>query len=529
MPTKDTIELLQPNDFHHHFRDGDVLPDVVRIASQSFGKIVVMPNTIPPITNVKQAIKYKKRIEKHIPHCNTPVELLMTIYLTDNTSKQDILDAVDSGIIIGAKLYPAGATTNSSHGVTNIENILYVLEIMEEFGLPLLVHSEVTDPDVDIFEREKVFIDRYLVPITESYPDLKIVMEHITTIEAIKFVVNASKNVAATITAHHLLYNRNALFKNGVCPHMYCLPILKRETHRAALLEAATSGSPKFFLGTDSAPHAIDNKESSCGCAGIFTSHAAVELCAEAFDSVNKLDQLENFVSIFGCLFYNLPMSTRKIKLIRESWTVPNTYNYGSSVLKPLRAGEQVLWKNKEYTHDDLKEIKLDKYYKLDNTLKKYAKFPIKSGSKESSCLVISSCFFLIPACYACYSYGLFFYGIVSIITTLISANYWSSADMDTISRYADLVFSKISFTIYCVSGIVFFLKEPYLFVFGVPGLLAIIFFYCYAGQLWDNDNPNWYIYHMYFHLFVAIEQFLVLYGANITNAGEYFCNKCIL
>lgn len=276
---------------------------------------------------------------------NNDFKILMTLYITDNTTKEDIIKAKESNIVYGCKLYPAGATTNSELGVTKIDNIKEVLQVMSDVNLPLLVHGEVTDINVDIFDKEKEFIETILKPLIIEFPSLKIVMEHITTAEAVQFVAECGDNVAATITAHHLLYNRNDIFKGGISPHMYCLPILKREKHRQALLLAATSGNRKFFLGTDSAPHAIHTKETTCGCAGIFTGHAPLELYAEAFDSAGALDKLEAFSSIFGAEFYGLPVSTRKIRLIRESWLCPESFSFGSSVVKPLRAGERIQWK----------------------------------------------------------------------------------------------------------------------------------------------------------------------------------------
>lgn len=278
-------------------------------------------------------------------NCSTDFKVLMTLYITDHTSSEEIIRAKESNIVYACKLYPAGATTNSEFGVTKIENIKDVLHTMSEVGLPLLVHGEVTDINVDVFDREKEFIESILKPLIIEFPTLKIVMEHITTAEAVQFVAECGENVAATITAHHLLYNRNDIFKGGISPHMYCLPILKREKHRQALLLAATSGNRKFFLGTDSAPHAIHTKESTCGCAGIFTGHAPLELYAEAFDSAGALDKLEGFASIFGAEFYGLPVTTKKMRLIRESWLCPESYTFGSSEVKPLRANQMIRWK----------------------------------------------------------------------------------------------------------------------------------------------------------------------------------------
>ena len=337
------IDIIIPDDFHHHFRDGECLKDVVKHVSNRFGRAIAMPNTKPPIRTTQEALSYKKRIYAGLPD-DVVFEVLMTIYLTDHTTPEELYKAKKSGIVYACKLYPAGATTNSEFGVTNISNIESCLETMSEIGLPLLVHGEVTDKDVDIFDREKVFIERILKPIIKRHPKLKIVMEHITTKNAVDFVKSCGPNIAATITAHHLLYNRNELFKGGICPHYYCLPILKRELHRKALVEAATSGSSKFFLGTDSAPHTVSSKESACGCAGIFTAHAGIELYAEAFDNVGKLHMLEGFASKFGSDFYGLKNNTRKIKLIKKDWLVPKIYKFGTSHVRPLRAGEHVHW-----------------------------------------------------------------------------------------------------------------------------------------------------------------------------------------
>ena len=273
------------------------------------------------------------------------LKLLLTLYLTDTTTVEDILEAKSSGIIYACKLYPAGATTNSEYGVTDIANIQEVLKTMAEVGLLLLVHGEVTSPDIDVFDRERVFIETILKPIVQAHPNLKIVMEHVTTSEAIEFITQSPPNVAATITAHHLLYNRSDIFKGGIRPHMYCLPILKGESHRRDLLKAATSGNPKFFAGSDSAPHPIHAKETTCGCAGIFTGHASLELYAEAFDSVNSLSRLEGFTSVFGALFYGLEVNSRRVKLVKQPWTVPDSYPLGDSVVRPLRAGELIHWK----------------------------------------------------------------------------------------------------------------------------------------------------------------------------------------
>lgn len=273
------------------------------------------------------------------------LKLLLTLYLTDTTTVEDILEAKSSGIIYACKLYPAGATTNSEYGVTDIAHIQEVLKTMADVGLLLLIHGEVTSPDIDVFDRERVFIETILKPIVQAHPNLKIVMEHVTTSEAIEFITQSPPNVAATITAHHLLYNRSDIFKGGIRPHMYCLPILKGESHRRDLLKAATSGNPKFFAGSDSAPHPIHAKETTCGCAGIFTGHASLELYAEAFDSVNSLSRLEGFTSVFGALFYGLEVNSRRVKLVKQPWTVPDSYPLGDSVVRPLRAGELIHWK----------------------------------------------------------------------------------------------------------------------------------------------------------------------------------------
>jgi len=349
MSTEDTVTLLLPDDFHHHLRDGEVLAEVTRHACGSFGRVLAMPNIKPPVRTVAEALAYKERIlaaaGEQQQKEETSIELLMTLYLTDQTSAEEIALAKASGVVKAVKLYPAGATTNSEMGVTSMEAIKPALQALSDLGMPLLVHGEVTTPSIDIFDREAAFIETVLKPMLAEFPLLKIVMEHITTADAVAFVSSCGDNVAATITCHHLLYNRSDIFKGGVCPHLYCLPILKRERHRLALLEAATSGNAKFFLGTDSAPHALEAKQSACGCAGVFTGHAALELYAEAFDSIGKLHMLEGFASKFGAAFYQLPENTRQVRLIKESWTVPESYPFGSSVVRPLRAGEAILWK----------------------------------------------------------------------------------------------------------------------------------------------------------------------------------------
>ena len=348
------IEIIVPDDFHNHFRDDTYLNTTVYHAMQRFERIIAMPNTVPPIRNKDDAHKYFIRIMESYIHnkrkyfrnktCNN-FQPLMTLYLTDTTSKEDIISAKHYGIL-ACKLYPAGATTNSNFGVTNIKNIYDILQTMSEIGMILLIHCEVTDSKYDIFDREKYGIEFMLKPIIKKFPHLKIVMEHITTREGVEFVKSCGPQVSATITAHHLLYNRNDLLVGGIKPHMYCLPILKTEIDRKSLLDAATSGNPKFFLGTDSAPHIVDNKENACGCAGIFTGHAAIELYAEAFESVGKINMLEGFSSIFGAQFYGLPINNRKIKLIKSEngITIPSYYIFGNSYVKPLRGGETIKW-----------------------------------------------------------------------------------------------------------------------------------------------------------------------------------------
>ena len=353
----ESIEMYVPDDFHHHLRDGEFLKDVVHYASEAFDYVLVMPNITPPVRKVKDAEEYLKRIidsnttENYIDSRETT--FLMTLYLTDKTSQEDIQDVFKSQNVVALKMYPAGATTNSEFGVTCIESIKPALKEMSNCGIPLLVHGEVTDPKIDIFDREKVFIEKILAPILNEFPDLKVVMEHITTKDAVDFVMNyPTNNLAATITAHHLLYNRNALFQGGLRPHMYCLPVLKREEHRKALIEAAVSGSEKFFLGTDSAPHTIESKESACGCAGVFTGHAPIELYAEAFSKAGKLKMLPKFANENGRKFYGdilnkIPKKhhREKILLTKQTWTVPKQLNFGSNYVKPLRSGESIFWK----------------------------------------------------------------------------------------------------------------------------------------------------------------------------------------
>ena len=339
------LTLIRPDDWHLHVRDGQALSTVLPHTARQFARAIIMPNLKPPVTTVEQAAAYRERILAAVP-AGLHFEPLMTLYLTDNTPAAEIAKARASGFVHAVKLYPAGATTNSDAGLTAIEKAYDVLAEMERVGLPLLVHGEVTDPKIDLFDREKVFIDTVLLPLTARFPQLKVVMEHITTKDAAEFVAGSAANVAATITAHHLLYNRNAIFQGGIRPHWYCLPVLKRETHREALVAAATSGNAKFFLGTDSAPHAKSTKEAACGCAGCYTAYAAIELYAEAFAAVGALDKLEAFASFNGPDWYGLPRNRETITLVREDWTVPASYPYlaGDDIV-PLRAGETLSWK----------------------------------------------------------------------------------------------------------------------------------------------------------------------------------------
>lgn len=339
-----TLAIARPDDWHLHLRDGAALKAVLPDTARQFARAIVMPNLRPPVTTTMLAEAYRMRVLAALPK-SLHFEPLMTLYLTDNTSADEIKKAKSSGIIHGVKLYPAGATTNSDSGVSHLSKCATALEAMQAVGLPLLVHAEVTDADVDVFDREKVFIDRHMTPLLKRYPSLKIIFEHITTKDAADFVTSAPSNVAATITAHHLLMNRNDMFKGGIQPHHYCLPILKRESHRLALVKAATSGNKKFFLGTDSAPHARNTKEAACGCAGMYTAHAAIELYAEAFEAASALDKLEAFASFYGADFYGLPRNTQQIRLQKSSWTVPNELPMGNESLVPLRAGQQVHWK----------------------------------------------------------------------------------------------------------------------------------------------------------------------------------------
>ena len=338
------ITITRPDDWHLHLRDGAALQAVLPDTARQFARAIVMPNLRPPVTTTELAIAYRERILAALPK-GVSFEPLMTLYLTDNTTADEIKRAKASGMIHGVKLYPAGATTNSDLGVSDLAKCTNALEAMQDLGLPLLVHAEVTDANVDVFDRESVFITRHMQPLLKQFPALKTVFEHITTKDAADFVAESSKNVAATITAHHLLMNRNDMFIGGIRPHHYCLPILKRESHRQTLIKAATSGNAKFFLGTDSAPHTKHAKEAACGCAGMYTAHAALELYAEAFESVNQLDKLEAFASFYGADFYGLPRNTAQITLQKTSWTVPNELAMGNESLVPLRAGQQIHWK----------------------------------------------------------------------------------------------------------------------------------------------------------------------------------------
>ncbi len=340
----DRITLARPDDWHIHLRDGAALPQTVADAAREFGRAIVMPNLVPPVRTAEQAAAYRERILAARP-AGSRFEPLMVLYLTDRTSPEDVRSAKASGFVHAAKLYPAGATTNSDSGVTSLDNLFPTLEAMAEIGLPLLVHGEVTHAEVDVFDREKKFIDEHLVRIVQRFPTLKVVFEHITTGDAAAFVREAPANVGATITVHHLLYNRNHMLVGGIRPHFYCLPILKRNTHQSALLDAATSGNPKFFLGTDSAPHARHAKEAACGCAGCYTAYGALELYAEAFESRDALDRLEGFASHFGPDFYGLPRNTETVTLVREDWQAPASLPFGDHEVVPLRAGETLRWR----------------------------------------------------------------------------------------------------------------------------------------------------------------------------------------
>ncbi len=339
----DTLRITRPDDWHLHLRDGAALAAVLPYTARQFARAIVMPNLRPPVTTAEQALAYGQRIEAALPQ-GLAFQPLMTLYLTDNTPPDEIRRAKAAGVV-ALKLYPAGATTNSDAGVTDLSKTYPTLEAMQREGLLLLVHGEVTDPDVDIFDREAVFIDRVMQPLRRDFPDLKVVFEHITTADAAQYVAQSNGPTAATLTAHHLLYNRNALFTGGMRPHYYCLPVLKKERHRVALLQAATSGSSKFFLGTDSAPHAAALKEQSVCGAGCYTAPAALELYAEAFEAAGALDKLEGFASFHGADFYGLPRNTGTVTLVRQPWTLPETLPFGDALIKPLRAGETLNWK----------------------------------------------------------------------------------------------------------------------------------------------------------------------------------------
>jgi dihydroorotase len=341
--TSQQLIITRPDDWHLHVRDGDALNTVVPHTAAQFGRAIIMPNLRPPVTTAAQAMAYKARIQAAVP-AGVTFEPLMTLYLTDNLPADEIKRAKDAGVV-AAKLYPAGATTNSDAGVTDLRKTYKTLEAMQRAGMLLLVHGEVTSPDIDLFDREAVFIDTQLIPLRHDFPELKIVFEHITTSDAAHYVRDADKFTAATITAHHLLYNRNAIFTGGIRPHYYCLPVLKRETHRLALVEAATRGNAKFFLGTDSAPHPAHLKEHATGCAGCYTAHAAIEMYAEAFDAAGALEKLEAFASFNGADFYRLPRNQGTITLKKESWTPPESFAFGEAALKPLRSGEALPWR----------------------------------------------------------------------------------------------------------------------------------------------------------------------------------------
>jgi len=342
--TPQSITITRPDDWHLHLRDGAALASVLPHTARQFARAIVMPNLKPPVTTTADAVAYRSRILAALPE-GSSFEPLMTLYLTDNTDPDEIRCAQDSGFIHAVKLYPAGATTNSAAGVTDLKKCYKVLETMQEVGMPLLVHGEVTDHDIDLFDREAVFIERVMRPLRRDLPALSIVFEHITTKDAAQYVAEAEGPIAATITAHHLLYNRNEIFRGGIRPHYYCLPVLKREEHRLALVTAATSGDERFFLGTDSAPHAIGAKESSCGCAGCYTALHAMELYTQAFADAGALDKLEAFASFNGPAFYGLPRNEGTITLARENWTIPNTVSMGDDRLVPLNAGEDIGWK----------------------------------------------------------------------------------------------------------------------------------------------------------------------------------------
>ncbi len=337
------LTLIKPDDWHLHLRDNQHMQAIVNDTARQFARAIIMPNLVPPVTRCEQALSYRQRILAAVDPAYS-FEPLMTLYLTDNTSVAEIKQAAESDYIHAAKLYPAGATTNSEAGVTHIDKIQHILEAMQKFDLPLLVHGEATADSIDIFDREKVFIDNTLIKIRQQYPELRIVFEHITTTEAVEYVLSQNARTAATITAHHLLLNRNSLFKGGINPHHYCLPVVKREKHRLALLKAASQHPGKFFAGTDSAPHAQTAKETACGCAGIYSAHAAIELYAESFEQINDFKHFESFMSISGPNFYGLPINKQTIKLTRQNWKVADQLNYGEHTLIPFKAGQQINW-----------------------------------------------------------------------------------------------------------------------------------------------------------------------------------------
>ena len=347
--TQNTLTLTRPDDWHIHLRDGEAMQAIVGHTARQFARAIIMPNLKPPVTTVALAQAYRGRIEQALSACGiskTSFTPLMTLYLTDNTEPDEITRARDSENVVALKLYPAGATTNSDAGVTDLlGKCSKVLEMMQRVGMPLLMHGEVTDPETDVFDREALFIDRVMIPLRKSFPELKVVFEHLTTKDGVDYVRDATGPIAATITAQHLLYNRNEIFKGGIRPHFYCLPILKREVHRQALVEAATSDSPRFFLGSDSAPHAKGLKENACGCAGCYTAVHALELYATAFERANKIDRLEAFASFRGPDFYGLPRNQGVVTLTREPYTVPLEVPYGHETLVPLAAGEVLPWK----------------------------------------------------------------------------------------------------------------------------------------------------------------------------------------
>ena len=339
------LKLTKPDDWHLHLRQGKAMSSVVGMTARQMGRAIVMPNLSPPVKTVKQALDYRREIVSALPQ-SSDFNPLMTLYLTDNTTRQDIINASIEEHVYAVKLYPAGATTNSESGVTNLSNVYSALEQMQKEGVPLLVHGEVTQDDIDIFDREAIFIETVLMPLLAKFPELKVVLEHITTKDSVDFVSSSQSTIGATITAHHLLANRNHMLVGGIKPHYYCLPVLKRKApHQDALIAAATSGSPKFFLGTDSAPHYQNEKESACGCAGIFSAHAAIELYAEAFEKANKLDMLEGFASKYGADFYGLKRNTETITLEKRPWTVPKSYSFSDSKVIPFFAEEQLSWR----------------------------------------------------------------------------------------------------------------------------------------------------------------------------------------